>query len=496
MAADNCLVNCYSQFGCGPILKPIDGNNIGPFAKLRIKNSKKQFTVANRSTEFVQTATIKSMEHGWSDGEGVIVEIHDERGGSFANFIDSISKNINKADQDYKMEIQYGWVIKGCGSSADTLLSKSPVFTFLPNNCETNYSQGKFKFRITGQDLLQQVFEARADKPYGSERAKITLKQALTKLFNDTSYPPVINNLKFLRKEGNSTTTYKFLPTNDEEGPLGVWTPNQRTKLLVAYEWLKTVRTDRDKGITINWDATQSQPTLVFWEDGHPKCNESQPPNCLGTYIVNGGSCSPVIEFNPSIKWNYAAVTGPGGGLGPGNAKPIKQERRPGCEETQDGNKAVGTQTNTQTTGKAILVHGPENAVKEEMKADAAHQAANAHLGASGYSPITADLRVIGDPEFPPHPSVMFSTVALIVINPFHLGFGSADDGCETWLARPSCNEILSNKNWWIESVVHRIEEGSYTTTLSLRLLVPGIDFAANAPLGGPGGGGQVLKGT
>ncbi len=57
------------------------------------------------------------------------------------------------------------------------------------------------------------------------------------------------------------------------------------------------------------------------------------------------------------------------------------------------------------------------------------------------------------------------------------------------WLAKPTCNEVLSNKGWICKSITHKIEAGKYTTTIGVYLTAPGVDSPPNTPLGSWTGG-------
>ena len=55
--------------------------------------------------------------------------------------------------------------------------------------------------------------------------------------------------------------------------------------------------------------------------------------------------------------------------------------------------------------------------------------------------------------------------------------------GCPAWaLSDPNdivgstsiCNELLTNKGWWILGADHQIREGRYVTTIKLALPAPG----------------------
>ncbi|MGL1636394.1 hypothetical protein ACSTJT_23245, partial [Vibrio parahaemolyticus] len=73
---------------------------------------------------------------------------------------------------------------------------------------------------------------------------------------------------------------------------------------------------------------------------------------------------------------------------------------------------------------------------------------------------------------------------SIVVINPFHIQDVGGED-CGEWLQAETCNAVLSNRQWLVLGTSHEIKEGSYTTTIKVRLDAPGTDISIGEPLGG-----------
>jgi hypothetical protein len=108
-------------------------------------------------------------------------------------------------------------------------------------------------------------------------------------------------------------------------------------------------------------------------------------------------------------------------------------------------------------------------------------------------SGIEADMVVVGDPTLPTQADGIIGGlfVAIAYVNPFHL-ISSKGLSCGDWLSIPPCNQTLSNKNWQVKRLNHRIADGTYTTTFGLHLPVPGYDLTRGNLLGGSPSGDTV----
>jgi hypothetical protein len=102
---------------------------------------------------------------------------------------------------------------------------------------------------------------------------------------------------------------------------------------------------------------------------------------------------------------------------------------------------------------------------------------------------IEATLRVQGDPSswLCSPISGMGRCVGIVFINPYFLVHGATTLDCPVWAAndpdnpdtvfKSICNELLTNKGWFVMGVDHQIKDGNYTTELRLRLVAPGAEI-------------------
>jgi hypothetical protein len=481
----SCLTGCIESYQCGEIIETIDAASAAPFIKIFFCDSGSEvpvISVGNESSpQWGNTAIIKSFQLGMSNGIGCTVEIMDELGGAFHLFVDKLQKCMDRADKESNMGIVYGWVVTDCDGMVGVKQSE-PVY-LIPIDIEVNFSEGRVKFIITANDVMQNVFTARHDEAEGTDDNKVALKEAIAMLCENKS--PKIQ-ARFIRKEKNgSETTFKFR-YGGEKGPKSVYTSDGQNKLSAIYRWLENFMTDRDKGIIARYNPTYcNQPTIDFIEDVSLGCDEaSDCENVIGTYIINGSTKSPVISFTPKINFiaSFSAMTSGGNSGSSESGGGVKQEKKCKVQTPETGI----TQSNAPTkVGRDV--YGPKDNVNKSMEAKAAYVKAHAM---EKISAIEAELRVQGDPrkEFN-HPALLVGKkISLVVINPYTI----LGNGCGDWLATPACNDVLSNKSWQILGCDHSIKEGSYVTTFKLRLDAPGINVNPNEPFGGPGGCGYI----
>ena len=363
---------------------------------------------------------------------------------------------------------------------------------------QVNYSQGKIKYNIKGgaKDKLDNVM--RPDHGIAEDDKTITIEEAIRDL---CSRPPAIN-VKYCWKQADGKLKCGKFKWKDfpEGGPKGTWQADNQNRESVISKWIEPFRfndgTKKGLGIVSIFDSNRPD-MLTLMAD--PIAGEV-PPDCakkynsLGTFIVNGGKCSPVIEFTPTFNWITGMANFNAGGdtSGPGTTKSNFQEdtKDPNIEGVHE--ETTGLQQQNTITQQAWRAYGPRQAWQ---KATASIQAnANAaRITEVGVCPIEATLVILGDPRKQFTGFSIDKTCSIVAINPFHLS-GNKNRGCGDWLADPPCNVILSNKLWRVQGINHSIKEGSYTTTIKLLLGAPGININKDAPLGGEGSGGVTVK--
>ena len=280
-------------------------------------------------------------------------------------------------------------------------------------------------------------------------------------------------------------------------GAFGKYAPKNMTPMMAATEWLKGVKSrPNEKAIIGLWDVTSETPRLVFTEDPNPRCDcKGYDPkkSGLGTYIVNGGKNSPVLSFQPKVKWPFQAA-GPGGGnvASPhsGTVDHMSDVPQPGCKGlVKVGGKGgahgnpIPNETLTLQSGK----NANQDAIESVHRYTRAYQVHNS---------ITCQLTIQGDPSFFSPLFLVGRTFSIIVINPYHYNSkgSSSDTTCGEWLAQPVINSTFSNRSWFIQGCTHQIKEGSYQTLFDLFLPAPGIDISPDLPVGCKDSGGETVS--
>lgn len=474
------LVGCTKEHQCGQLKTVEPGNTLAPWVKCTFGN---MITVGNESAPSLDnSAVIKSFNYGFSFGAECKIVIHDTMGSSLGEFLKNIMKELKDAGDKF-ISIQWGWTKSGCQTTPPE--SSSDIHYMLLTAIETNYIQGKFIHEITAQDTMTVALQGGIEKIYGEDgKNGITLKEALRKLLTEEP-PPIVKTVDYCRveKSGNVVCGVNFKDFPD--GPKHSWKTNSANKLEVARKWVSGWLTDRDKIFELQYD-TQDGGRVIFWEKPVFKCDEIyNQSNCIGTYIVNGGSDSPVIEFNPRIRWDFGSSNTVGGQHPTHTAQDNPNNKIQGIEECAElsraGAKGTGQVASSPPTDTHTDIYGDKATSKAERPESIRKMMDGIHIMENG---IMADMVIVGDPKFPKQSDGVIDgkTLAIAFVNPFHLMRSSGN--CGDWLAKPPCNEWLSNKNWLVQKVNHRIENGTYTTSLSLRLTTSGYDSLVGSPLG------------
>lgn len=485
------IYNCYSSYGCGCVNKPLNSDIVGPYVKLTFLSSEKVITVGNRpSPNSDNLASVKSFQYGSSDGVGAEVEIYDEQGGDFEFFVNRIVKNPSKALDLYKTVCQWGWITKDCNGNTQLISSKCHVFAILSVDISISGAKGII-FKLELFDLMVSLFETQVTEVFNN-----TLKQNIKDLFKRTN--PPLTDIRFKRHKQNDalasvgggltlTSGCSYYISDAELDDMKLMGGSEDTKiecpgnnltpLAAAREWIKDHRTDRNKGIIVFYDNVVNctsgtvEPRVIFLEDPLPICYDEATAckNSIGTYIVNGGKDSPVISFEPKIKFNFSAAAHDSVVIGNETAKAARSSGQP-CGPDGGGSKIwEGATAMVQVTAALLKTFGAGSAPVAALSANIAHERAN-----KTYEAVEAELKIQGQPYLDDPFAIKIKTVSIIVVNPFRLSGESTGGSCPIWLAQPPCNKVLSNKSWFINGVSHEISAGSYTTTLKLFLPSPG----------------------
>lgn len=483
----NCLSGCAADFP-KPLQALQDGETQSPFVVLTFGggDSDSAISVGNESSpSFDNSAVIKSFDFGFTDGMKATFEIIDEQGGAFQYWVDRITRRIDKASSYYKVSFQFGWIVARCDGTVYKV--SSPLCYCTPVDMDVNFENGIVKYRITMHDLAQTVFVSRENQTIGTDDHPVGLKEALRSMMGD-SEPRM--NVRFVSRGSDGTTSGNESGGDDgwdfKDEVKSTWSPDNQNKLSAAMKMIEPFVTENDKGVHPMWSTTDGEPTLIFMEDPTPAQGQSSgdpDTDTLGTWIVNGGNCSNVISFNPSINWiAAAAMLSAGGNTGSSITGKTETKTKDNRSPPVQGDN-VGTSQSVPVTKPAFDVHGT-SAVEKTSDAQEKHALAN-RINTRGLHALKAELKFQGEPRWVSMVEMLQKKVAIVVINPFQLR--PSDNACGDWLAQPLCNEVLTSKNWRLRGVSHSIREGSFVTTFDLFLDTPDMELGEGEPFGGDG---------
>jgi len=490
-------VGCMPQKGCRPLRLPMDHDSFAPFvvaifeSKSEDNSGGMKITVGNDSyKQRPNTACIKSMEFGHMDKPQAILQIVDEAGGEFGLFVDALRKCGATNVASAVMQLKFGWVKSNCEGfgEQDTITFDGYIKMMMPQ-VEVSYGEGLIRYTIQATAIDAVTTNQRKDETYGKA---MRLTDAINKICEKNEINVVYASVM---ADGSVKKTYEWPPglsaeeapwvwnVGGTDGPKGSWQGDNNDVLSTISNWITPYRTNDDKGIMMTF-ASMDYEELWLWQDPKIKTTcttyeagqkSSDKRGSLGTFIVNGGKCSPVIRFDPKINFLQAQAARSTGGnpSGAENSAPVRPSD-PGTAKT-DGScpqdKNIGPENQATITQNAKENYPPDIVHKETLKSNMAHIEANM-LTEFNISEIQAELTTIGMPtqEFVDHKLFQQAPVSIIVMNPFHIS-GDRNGGCGdwSWLASSGCNEVLSDNQYRCEGVNHSIKEGSYTTTLKVR---------------------------
>jgi hypothetical protein len=449
--------------------RTIQGENISPFVHLSLGKygfrKGEWISVGNISTSetFHSEAVIKSFEIGSSDGVSCSVEILDERGGAFDRSVREMFVGLQtkkgESEGSGLAALWWGWVITNCDTGATRLEKAGPIYLSMIK-MQVTFSGGKVKYKIDCKDIISGTKDITSeDSIWGDDENPMGIKDALKNMMEDTD--PKIN-IKWLNKDGKSDVEFR-------DNPKAVWETNGLDKLSSIAQWLENFVTTNDRGIIPIWDYTKIKPTLLLVEAPDLEVQENR-NKFKGIYIVNGGKNSNVISFNPTFNWPafYEFASDTGGEAGNPASGKMEWKNDESVKPKNKKSENLGKRQTVTTNRAAQWVHG-KKAPEKINKNQVISSKAGAVINSAG--PIEAELKIQGTVEerfWHPQPNIG-GHAHIVLINPFHLRSSS---GCE-WLAEPVCNDMFTSKKWMIMGVSHSIKEGSFTTTLKVKLMPP-----------------------
>jgi hypothetical protein len=293
--------------------------------------SKPFVTIGNESAPGLgNSAVIKSFEFGASNGLQATVEIVDVSGGAFEKFVKSIRMDTkDSTDPVTHMNVVWGWILSDCDSPSVAKFETTDPISLLVTHIDTTFTNGIIRFTVTGNDVAQGIFGSRGEKVIGSDKHPVPLKEALNKLFTEIKDAgPLLEpvgkaKVVFADSKGNDSG-WEFKKGKGK--PLNYWQYGNQNKISTAMRWISTETTQNDRGICMYIDSKTGN--LVLQEAPNPCVGDLEPISPAKTYIVNGGSCSSVISFTPTINWLAPIATQmANGGGGGGTVSPITPQQ-------------------------------------------------------------------------------------------------------------------------------------------------------------------------
>lgn len=468
---------------------------MAPFIELTVLgDGTGKITVGNQSMPSRRNhAAVKSLKYGHTAGGGgggleLDVEVADEAGGSFAMFMDHIVsvQDFDRIRNRNWMKAKWGWIEASCDGTTQALRFTEHTLNLI--NIEFSYQHGMMKYMLKGLDESAVAFESSVDETFGTDESPLALKQAIISICDRYSC-----SVQFLRprtlEEWNFGDSAARGGAGDPTFPKQCFKSHSENFIQAIMRWITPYRTDRELGITPAFNSQLppgSHNQLILWESFAPRCGEELGcDRSIGTYIVNGGKNSPVISFQPNIKWTFGGLNRSSGASSTYADEQPAETGDPDCDSGPNGpdDPNQGNRTFNIVTDDAVNVYGTRTSLQETMRAQVEHTRANVSRGT-----IEAELKIQGDPLLAAPVDMVGKTCSIVVINPFHIQDLGNDD-CGDWLQVESCNPVLSNRQWMILGTSHEVKEGSYTTTIKLTLAAGGSEISVGEPLGGDSGG-------
>lgn len=494
----------------------VRAHTLVPFVKLRFKNSNgAKITVGNESSDKSNSgacestpldcmpnystggsyskknhASVTHFQYGFSGppghgGDGISVEITDEDGGDFCNFMTNIMPNVRNPEDIAKhceVQFQFGWITQDCNGVSKYFASQvRQCFAFTVD--VSFQGGGVIKYTINGVHPAEAMAAGPNDtrNTEGSDLSpielKIAIKNKMAKFGMDVEFPTALKEGNISCQGTGGSDGYFLTPSpckaykNYGEWEFkgnykwkDTWHDNNKDPISALEELLKDKMTTNDKNFHIaTCNMLSNRPKIMIWESSLPDCKGNTKLPNIGTFIVNGGQCSNVLEFKPQIQYIITNLA-QGGGIDQKIENVKGQDTSQGSIKKQTcGVSGHGTKQIT-TVSDPARNEDPKNALHKTTQAFAA-----AARALTPTAPIQAELVLQGV-------ECLDDTVQLcaghectiIVINPFYIE-KKAD--CKDWLMVSGFNGFLSSCHWFIAGVSHEIREGSFTTTLKVMRL-------------------------
>jgi hypothetical protein len=493
----NCLTGCGEKYRVDPIWQrapmEVQAESFAPVIKVKIGIGGSYITVGNESYPSKEnTAVIKSLDMGFFNSNEGSIEIIDEDGGAFSVWINSIQKCMsNDPQRGSNIYIQIGWTFTYCDGGNGMILS--PIVQNILAGIETSIGNGVIRFnaKITTVDSIAQNY--REDKTYGEQKSgqRMKLEDAIEQLMLEC--PSMNVEFGYYNQNDELVTgknKLKWLKNGIVTlgGPEAAWQCDRQNRFNSIAKWMEGFRIkdgEKDRGIVLINDPSRPN-TLMILQDPNPENKDPGLTNGrhVGTFIVNGGKCSNVLEFSPKFDMTavHRKLSSGGntkGGLSSDNE--MKSTNKTASEKKQCDTSGI---QQTITLTQQIEDVAGKDAPSEVNKSQDVHIKANTIFDIQG-SVLEADLRIVGSTN-PFFYTVMAlgAPLSIIVISPFTIRGGKTGRDCGDFLKRAECHPVFSNKKWIIKGVNHSIKEGSFVTTLKVILPTTGFELDWGEPFG------------
>ena len=473
----NCLAGCIKDYMSGTIFSSIpdglESENFSPIIKADIINSGIGITVGNKSYPYRKNnAIIKSIRFGFVDGMEGSIEIIDQEGDAFSLFMDYLLKCPKESEMKRSIiSFQLGWTYTKCNNPfAKNNIVYSPIIESRIQKASSSISNGVIRFNIdfATEDKILQNF--RENKIFGEETGgkKMKLNDAINQL---AAIEPALI-VRYARYNESGELIYlpeghKWSPVTD---PKTSWQADNLDRYSVIQKWIEPFTVNNgngEKGVLLIHSLRRPNEIIILEDPANANDDQEIEKRTLGTFIVNGGNCSGVLEFNPNVDFTAPMPSeGRGGSTDPTSSRNEIKEK-----ENKNNLDNMGSQQTIVVSQQAVSILGKE-ASKTTNKSQNKHSKANEAIDIN-FRPISgAELKIVGTTDKRFYTSLMKGKyLAIVVISPFYIQERNND--CGDFLKNSSCHPVFSSKEWTITGVEHSVQEGSFVTTLKVDLLNP-----------------------
>lgn len=470
----NCLAGCIKNYAVGHIFSQSAedkfAETMSPIIKADILNGEIGITVGNESYPYRKNkACIKSINFGFTTGNEGSIEIIDEEGGALAVFIDALRKCAGDGARSI-IKYQLGWVYSKCAYPRSKFSVKySPIIENTIKIISSSLSEGIIKFVINFTTDNNVIENSRENKIFGEQFGgkKMDLNEAIRQL---AAIEPRLN-VKFARYNDDGEIEHlNGHKWAKYDKPKDSWQTDELNRYAIIQKWIEPFTVDNgsgEKGLVVIHSPEKPNEIIILEDPASENVIDTKGgKRSIGTFIVNGGNCSNVLEFSPSISFTLPnASKAVGGSTNPNGSKnELKKDQK---KKTDTDTDNIGTQQTIVISQQAQSIMG-KDASRNTNAAQNKHSKANKAYDLSFHETSEAELRIVGNlnPIFYTY-TILGSTVSIVVVNPFHIEQTNGN-GCGNWLKKTSCHPVFSSRSWYVKAVHHSVQDGSFVTTLKV----------------------------